>query len=132
MRRKDHRTLFIGCGLAGFIIVMGPATLLVMAVNNERYVAHYPGAVLMPTYTRTMIRPLFIHDARVYRTADRPAQVQNWYIDQLGLRLKLDEGECKTLEGARHGFGATRTTTVLICESLKEQIVSVTRSISFR
>ena len=131
-RRKDHRIYFIGCGLGVMAAFFALALLAVLFFTNERNTVHYPGAVLIPTYSRTTVRPLFVHQASVYRTADGPVQVRNWYIDHLKLTLKLDEGECKTLEGSRQAMGATRTTTVLICESLKEQVISVTRSISFR
>jgi hypothetical protein len=131
-RRKDHRIYFIGCGLAVMAGLFALALFALVFFFNERNTVQYPGAVLIPTYSRTTIRPLFVHQATVYRTADGPLQVRNWYIDHLHLKLKLDEGECKTLEGSRQALGATRTTTVLICESLKEQVISVTRSISYR
>lgn len=128
----DRKILF-GCGAAIMLFLFGLALVLILAFNQERQAAHYPGSVLVASHSNYSGFPTAFSWDDAYRTTDNFIDVYNWYSTTFGLGAEArGQGRCSLLEGTNEQFGLHRTIAVFVCNTSSGQMIFVSRFTSLK
>lgn len=127
-RDRHHRKLFLGCGglLATAVVLL--LALVAFGLVYDRTAAAYPDSIPLSSHSNYKFPTHYRWDDS-YSTQDTISQLYEYYsiTFQLGSESKAI-GSCTLLEDTKTYFMASRTMSVMLCETKNERLIYVTRS----
>lgn len=136
MRDKfaGHESKFLlGCAALAVLFLLGMAALIPAAFRQDRHEMVYPDAT--PVFSRDNYSnlPQEIRWSDSYFSEDEFYDVRDWYIFERGLQME-DSGAvmCQSLNRYEERLLVKRRTTVVICETIDGQEISVTTATALR
>lgn len=129
-----QRRVLIGVGMLIGVTSCLVGFGLLLALQNYYRAADYPGGAQVANHSLYKFAPvLYVRRDISYRTTDLFPAVYNWYSSQFQLGPEARaESTCITMERSTTWFIVEQTTSVVICDTGKDRMIFVMRSVSFR
>ena len=124
-----NQNVLLGCLAAVALAALLAAGVVVVALNRDRNVVHYPNAVPLASHSNYSGLPFQFRWDNSYLTTDNFTDVYNWYSTtfDLGAESRAIE-RCILLEGPADSLLIERYYSILLCNTPQGQHVYVTRS----
>lgn len=128
-----NRKILAGCGFLALGIFFGLVLLAGLLLRNDRAAARYPDSIPLSSHENYSGLPFSYKWDNTYRSGDPFPDVYNWYSSgfDLGPEMRAN-GRCILMEDTRKQFFATRTMSVLLCNTPNGNLIYVSRSTSIR
>lgn len=131
----DNQNMLLGCGLLALILVIGLVVVVILAVNQDRQAARYPGTRLLSSHTDYTALPRHVLWHNTYLTSDSTDDIYDWYVARFNLATVVDkwvDDECFVLYGSMKRLAVDRDLGIMVCETPAGRTIHVTRSILLR
>lgn len=132
---KDYRAermnskLLWGCSFCLVIVLLVGAAAIVVALDRDRNIVHYPGAVAVTKHSNYRGLPRQIRWDNSYVTTDNFTDVYHWYSTtfDMGAEARAIE-RCILLESSTGRYVIVRQLSVLLCNTPEGQFIYTTRT----
>jgi hypothetical protein len=128
-----NRKIIAGCGVLILAAIAAVISFTAFLIVQDRESARYPDAEPITQHDNYSGLPFHYKWDNTYRTTDPFPAVYAWYSIgfDLGPEMRAN-GRCILMEGSQKRLAATRTTSVLLCDTPNGRMIYVSRSTSFR
>ena len=132
-RKAYNQKVLLGCGALFLLASLFFGVSLGTAVHNNRQLGRYPGAIPIVDHSNYSALPAEFRWDNSYRTSDPFPDVYEWYSINFELGTEARAlGECILLEGSQKQLAWRQYTSVFLCDTPRERLIYITRSISLR